>query len=156
MLLGGLWHGASWNFVLWGALHGVALATHKVWMSLTESWNHTIKQHFVYKLITWAVTGLFVLMTWIPFRSRDFEQTASYPKGLVGTTAVEWINPSVLVILCTVVLWHFLYLLKVSQFLRFPVKRIDTVYSQFVLGCSLIALAMFVPINTSPFIYFQF
>ena len=35
MFLGGLWHGASWNFVLWGLFHGVALAFHKMWMMLT-------------------------------------------------------------------------------------------------------------------------
>lgn len=35
MFLGGLWHGASWNFVLWGMMHGVALAAHKFWMTLT-------------------------------------------------------------------------------------------------------------------------
>lgn len=35
MFLGGLWHGASWNFVLWGMMHGVALAAHKCWMTLT-------------------------------------------------------------------------------------------------------------------------
>lgn len=34
MFLGGLWHGASWNFVLWGTFHGVALALHKAWMSI--------------------------------------------------------------------------------------------------------------------------
>lgn len=37
MLLGGLWHGASWNFVVWGAFHGVALALHKAWRSLLGS-----------------------------------------------------------------------------------------------------------------------
>ena len=35
MFLGGLWHGASWNFVLWGTFHGVALALHKMWMTIT-------------------------------------------------------------------------------------------------------------------------
>ena len=35
MFLGGLWHGASWNFVFWGMLHGVALAAHKFWMGIT-------------------------------------------------------------------------------------------------------------------------
>ena len=157
MLLGGLWHGASWNFVLWGALHGLALAMHKIWVSLTEGWDRTIKQHIVYKLVMWAVTGMFVLMTWVPFRCRDFAQTASYYKGLFGNApTVEWINPAVLLILCMVAVWHFLYLFRISYFLRFPVQKVDTTYSQFVIGGSLMALAMFAPVNTSPFIYFQF
>ena len=45
MLLGGLWHGASWNFVFWGGLHGVSLAIHKAWMA----WDpvRLLKENFV-------------------------------------------------------------------------------------------------------------
>jgi D-alanyl-lipoteichoic acid acyltransferase DltB (MBOAT superfamily) len=45
MLIGGLWHGASWTFVVWGALHGVALCIHKIWMKLFRH-NKTYKGTF--------------------------------------------------------------------------------------------------------------
>ena len=52
MFLGGLWHGASWNFVFWGMLHGVALAAHKFWMSITgrkaQPWYPPFLRHCYY------------------------------------------------------------------------------------------------------------
>lgn len=66
MLLGGLWHGASWNFVFWGGLHGVALIFDKAWLSL--KFAHTR----VMKVIGVIVTFHFVCFAWIFFRSRTF------------------------------------------------------------------------------------
>lgn len=37
MVLGGIWHGANWTYVIWGLLHGIALAIHKIWMKITKS-----------------------------------------------------------------------------------------------------------------------
>lgn len=68
MLLGGLWHGASWRFMLWGALHGAALALHK-WFS---EWNLNIS--FPPKLaqvLGVAITFHFVCFCWIFFRAPD-------------------------------------------------------------------------------------
>lgn len=157
MILGGLWHGASWNFVIWGVLHGSALAMHKIWMTMTAGWDDRVRQHLAYKATAWSATSLFLLLTWIPFRSPDFSQTTLYLKGLLGNgSGVEWISPSVVIILITVACWHMLYTFRVSHYERFPVLNVNTVYSQIIIGGSLLALAMFAPINTSPFIYFQF
>jgi len=157
MVLGGLWHGASWNFVIWGVLHGSALAIHKLWMAVTGHWNDGIRQHLVYRVTAWSVTLLFLLLTWIPFRSPDFSQTTLYLKGLLGNdSGVEWINPTVVIILVMVACWHMLYIFRIPHYVKFPVLNVNTVYSQIVIGGSLLALAMFAPINTSPFIYFQF
>ncbi|MES9941058.1 MAG: MBOAT family O-acyltransferase [Candidatus Thiodiazotropha sp. 6PLUC1] len=157
MLLGGLWHGSSWNFVLWGMLHGLALASHKMWILLTMNVSDRIKEHYFYKVFAWGLTCIFLLLTWIPFRCRDFDQTISYLKGLMGNTSgIEWMNPLVLTVLSFVVLWHLLYLLSVSYYTKYPVQRVETIQSQIILGGVLLAFAMFAPLNTSPFIYFQF
>ncbi|MCB5261213.1 MAG: MBOAT family protein [Candidatus Cloacimonetes bacterium] len=66
MLLGGLWHGASWNFVFWGGLHGVALIFDKAWLSLKIA--HTK----LMKVIGIILTFHFVCFAWIFFRSRTF------------------------------------------------------------------------------------
>jgi len=84
MLLGGLWHGASWNFVLWGALHGSALALHK---RLSEStWSRLPERaRWVVGLLA---TQLFVLLCWVPFRAGSFADTWTILRGLfVGTAA---------------------------------------------------------------------
>lgn len=73
MLLEGLWHGASWNFVLWGGLHGVALSLQKAFRDFIDFNRETI----LYKIVSLLVTFLFVSLTWVFFRSPNFE-TALY------------------------------------------------------------------------------
>ncbi|HSM14246.1 MAG TPA: MBOAT family protein [Thermoanaerobaculia bacterium] len=81
MLLGGLWHGAAWNFVLWGGLHGSLLAVeralgpHRLWGWLPRGLR-TLAVFFV------------VLLTWIPFRSADLGATVEFAGRLFGIAAV--------------------------------------------------------------------
>ena len=63
-LIGGLWHGAGWTFIIWGALHGIALAIHRFWQSLGFKMN---------KILAWFITFNFINITWIFFRAKDFE-----------------------------------------------------------------------------------
>jgi alginate O-acetyltransferase complex protein AlgI len=79
MLLGGLWHGASWTFVVWGALHGVALAAHKFW--LDTSHKRTWK---VPGIVAWALTYVFVCFCWVLFRARDFQTAMVVVGKMVG------------------------------------------------------------------------
>lgn len=72
MLLGGLWHGASWNFVMWGGLHGMALAVHKVWMGLTGQ-KRGSKEKVRWRWFKVLVTFHFVCIGWVFFRSSSFE-----------------------------------------------------------------------------------
>ena len=75
MLLGGLWHGASWTFVAWGGLHGLALAANGAWRraGLRMPW-----------LLGWAATLLFVVLCWVPFRAPDFPTAWRVLGGLAG------------------------------------------------------------------------
>ncbi len=70
MFLGGLWHGASWNFVLWGVLHGVALAAHKLRMSAAG--RQGARRRGIRRFLGTAVTFHFVCFCWIFFRNADF------------------------------------------------------------------------------------
>ena len=72
MLIGGLWHGASWPYVFWGLLHGLALAVHKAWMKITGSAQ---KQHSVISnCLSIAVTFLFTNFVWVFFRAESVQQ----------------------------------------------------------------------------------
>ncbi|MEJ8589740.1 MBOAT family protein [Riemerella anatipestifer] len=73
MLLGGFWHGASWNFIIWGAIHGVGLGIHKIWMLLTGKALKKVNNTFVYKVIMGLVTFHFVCFGWVFFKAADFE-----------------------------------------------------------------------------------
>lgn len=73
MLLGGFWHGASWNFIVWGAIHGVGLAIHKIWMILTGKSLEKLNNSKIYNFVMIVLTFHFVCFSWIFFKAENFE-----------------------------------------------------------------------------------
>jgi len=73
MIVGGFWHGASWNFIGWGILHGVALAVHKVWKLFTDKSLSAIKKNKAYTILAAVFTFHFVCFCWIFFKAETFE-----------------------------------------------------------------------------------
>ncbi len=71
MLIGGLWHGAAWKFVFWGAMHGVGLAIHKSCRSILNK----IPDNFLTIFISWALTFIYVSLLWVFFRAADFSDS---------------------------------------------------------------------------------
>ena len=69
MFVGGLWHGAAWKFVFWGALHGIGLAVHK---ATTPNLNK-LPNSFAVRSLSWSGTFVFVIFLWIFFRATDIE-----------------------------------------------------------------------------------
>lgn len=72
MLLGGLWHGASWNFVIWGCLHGVALCVHKAWQRLLGHDKHYHPAGW-HRLVAVIATFHLVCLCWLFFANTTFE-----------------------------------------------------------------------------------
>lgn len=73
MLLGGLWHGAAWRFVIWGALHGGALAAHKFWLEVTNQETSPRIQTPFGRALSIFLTFHFVAFCWIFFRATSME-----------------------------------------------------------------------------------
>ena len=87
MLLGGLWHGASWNFVLCGAMHGILLLCHRRLIKLSQIKHlFEIAPRFT-MLIGWLVTQYFIFMTWLVFRVEDTTMMLRSLKTFVGYDA---------------------------------------------------------------------
>ncbi len=72
MLLGGLWHGASWNFIMWGGLHGIALAIHKIWKGKTEKLLKPAENIFFINALSVLITFHFVCFGWVFFKAGSF------------------------------------------------------------------------------------
>lgn len=91
MFLGGLWHGASWNFVLWGMLHGSYLAVHKLIVDrFPFLQGHKFFKTKLGVIFSIFVTQYLVFLTWIPFRVTDVDHmTYSIWKYIVWDFAVE-------------------------------------------------------------------
>ena len=71
MLIGGLWHGAMWKFVFWGAMHGVGLAVHKAFLPLLRK----IPDNWFTIFCSWLLTFLYVSLLWVFFRAASFEDS---------------------------------------------------------------------------------
>ena len=68
MLLGGLWHGASWNFILWGLVHGILLAIHRFGKDIPIISNFFKRSKKVGVFISWLITQICIFFTWMIFR----------------------------------------------------------------------------------------
>jgi D-alanyl-lipoteichoic acid acyltransferase DltB (MBOAT superfamily) len=161
MLLGGLWHGAAGRFILWGALHGVALAFHKIWMTLLpENWTKGSAPSW-YNFLAGVITFHFVCFCWMYFRADSMEvvrlmlvqmQTAFHAELI---PEVLWGYKNVFSVMALGYALHWL-----------PQRFKDEIEQNFVslpdfgkaVFISLLVLVLFQvkSAGTQPFIYFQF
>lgn len=72
-ILGGIWHGAGWNFILWGALHGLGSIVHRAWKKTG------IQMH---KALAWFITFNFINICWVFFRAQDIKSTQKVLRGM--------------------------------------------------------------------------
>ena len=158
MLLGGLWHGAGWNFVVWGAIHGVALVVHKEWVRTVGEG----KLGFFSRVLTVYT----VLLAWIFFRATDFTKAWTMANawlflGSPGTGTLSLWTPvrawapatRFLALLAPLLVLHLLAAGKVYL----PLRRWLPAWTVTLLFGVLAGLALaFMPLRARPFIYFQF
>lgn len=160
MLLGGLWHGASWNFVVWGALHGVALAVHK-WFRAFMGRPKTYESRGIKKVLAVLLTFHFVCFCWIFFRNTTFDNsvamltqifTSFHPEVFIQMVSGYW---QVFVLIGLGFLFHY-----VPMGLRNAMKK-AVIALPVAFQAVLIVVAIYVVIQVKssdiqPFIYFQF
>ncbi|WP_254073251.1 MBOAT family protein [Acidisphaera sp. S103] len=79
MLLCGLWHGAAWNFVIWGGLHGLLIVIHKQYRRVFPPLPAPFAQ---------ALTLLAVIVAWVPFRAASFGSTMTMLRGMAGLNGI--------------------------------------------------------------------
>ena len=85
MVLGGLWHGAGWTFVLWGTLHGVYLVINHGWRALRRAWGHDLKQGSRWgRAGGCGITFVAVVIGWVLFRSADIHAAVAMLKAMAG------------------------------------------------------------------------
>jgi D-alanyl-lipoteichoic acid acyltransferase DltB (MBOAT superfamily) len=146
MVLGGLWHGAAWGFVLWGALHGVGLVVERFLRGRVSApaW------------LRWALVLNLVVLGWILFRSRDLGLAGDFLArfGDIGP-ATLWTAPVLLCIGVTIGL-QLLPQRPLEQ-LRFRFAQLQPAALGVALALVVAFVGATVPANAvPPFIYFQF
>lgn len=89
MLLGGLWHGAGWTFVAWGALHGLYLIVNHVWRWLVSRVNWIAgTRGKCTRCLGWALTFVGVVVGWVLFRAENFDAAKTMLAGMSGLHGV--------------------------------------------------------------------
>lgn len=159
MVLSGLWHGAMWTFVLWGALHGILLILHKWSLKLNRwSWIQWIRDTAVYRVISIVVFFHIITWTWVFFRAESIGQAIHMTEQMLQ---VKWLE----LLLSGPMVWiALLYALHVIEYgirhneqraakvwhtVPFPIRSV--VYVTWML-----AMFYFLKGETYEFIYFQF
>lgn len=90
MLIGGLWHGASWNFVIWGGLHGTYLMVHKFMLGKGGEKKEGTPEPFLTGVLNVFATYLLVLVTWLLFRAKDFETVMLFVQKFIQWETGEY------------------------------------------------------------------
>nr|WP_315126813.1 MBOAT family O-acyltransferase [uncultured Capnocytophaga sp.] len=164
MLLGGLWHGANLRFIVWGALHGMALALHKTYLELLGGKNTDSKSvgkrlmNVVFVLLTFH----FVAFCWIFFRAKDFDialtiihniQQLSFNAAQWGAIVEGYRN--VLLLMLIGFVWHFMPQ-RFNEQLKLFFGHMPILLKATVLALTFWVVYATASSGAQPFIYFQF
>jgi len=153
MLLGGLWHGASWNFVIWGGIHGAMLAAERA-QGKDSAYRRLPRPLRV------AITFGVVCLSWVFFRAKTLHQATAYFEALFGLVrptagsdavagAIYTPYHGAMFVLAAVVVWGLPNTWDFTTKLS-PARTIAG------MACLGLAVAMMWTQTTNPFLYFQF
>jgi alginate O-acetyltransferase complex protein AlgI len=168
MLLGGLWHGGAWTFVIWGGLHGIALMVHREWQRRRPSRKDVLPSaeemqkrirpespRSINDWFAWLLTMYWVCLAWICFRAVDLPHAAPVLRSFVflPSAGTEDLGGWMLWIVAGLGFVHWLNCRGVfSTWWRRPPTAIFAAGY----GCAFAVVLVFIPPHYAPFIYFQF
>lgn len=165
MVIGGLWHGASWNFALWGAIHGGGLAVVRLWQAHLSSYaQRLVPVRFrgkgsaggFWRYASIVLTFHFVVFAWIFFRAPSFE-LASAILGRIGSHTISFANVSsgLWMILGIALFAHYIpkkwYDVSLNLYVRAPFYAQAAALGGLVIGLHYVAAT-----GAAPFIYTKF
>lgn len=154
-LIGGIWHGANWTFIIWGMMHGFATCIHRLWRELNININHKIAV---------AITFVFINFTWVFFRAPSLHKALDIIKsmfGLNGFAPVEinkmrfaFENGSIkisLILLSACIILTFLFKNSNHWAEKFKPTKVHQIITIILLLVSILSIN-----KVSEFLYFQF
>lgn len=156
MAIGGLWHGASWTFVVWGCLQGLALIVHKLFIATAKQQNRSSGLWGI--LLTFG----FICLSWIPFRAASFAKMLALFVGLFSfRSGISFISSWALIVLA-VVLFAYLYVImgnKKDQTIihaYYPLQDLRTLKGLTIFFALILIILCLGYTGGSPFIYAAF
>jgi alginate O-acetyltransferase complex protein AlgI len=155
MLIGGLWHGASWTFVVWGGLHGAYLIGERVVKHVLPAgrWRDATATKLGAALLTFVL----VCVAWVFFRAKSFAQALAHVKAMFGAPGRDWVLRAVdyqLVVPAIAAVLAVHWLLR-ERPLEAVVERTPWVVRSAALAIMMVAIVLMQGKDRA-FIYFQF
>ncbi|MGB0647194.1 MAG: MBOAT family O-acyltransferase [Bradymonadia bacterium] len=153
MFLGGLWHGAAWNFVIWGVLHGLALGLERIVVRLFGSFY---KPRRIFTAIRIILVFHFVCLTWIFFRASDLDLALEILNQLSQRTdTIEQLTPLTFTLIVVGFVGQFIPQ-KWEHAVEHALANRHPITQSLILVLALGLLGSLAPEGVAPFIYFQF
>jgi len=153
MLLGGIWHGAAWKFVMWGALHGGGLAFER----MSQPWLGQRPVSLVGRVVSWLIVFHFVCFAWIFFRAEDFTVASVFIRRLASgwNEPMQQAQPAMVALIAIGIAGQFL---PPGSFERVGLALARVPYWGLgaATGIILAAINALGPEGIAPFIYFRF
>ena len=152
MVLGGLWHGAAWTFVIWGALHGVGLIAER---ALGQAHVDTTAMSGVEVALRRIVTFHLVCLGWVFFRAASVGDAVEILGRLASPGAVSILTPAALILIAIGIGVQYVPRRAATR-LELAADRLGPVALGVVGGLGLLVVDALGPVGIAPFIYFQF
>jgi alginate O-acetyltransferase complex protein AlgI len=166
MLLAGIWHGAAWGFIVWGGLHGLALAVHRLTDAAAKRWQflQIWWQSVPGVLLAWAMTQLMVFTSWIFFRLPDLKDSSLAIQRLVGQAGDIQFAQKIYVETLQIDRFHItllLWLIVGIMAIAYTINRGLKLHLNWIVKLLLVPLCLFAawllaPNEAPPYIYFDF
>jgi alginate O-acetyltransferase complex protein AlgI len=158
MVLGGLWHGASWTFVVWGLLHGLLLIAHRAVRALAEArpWLDRLLRTAPGTLLRVATTFLGVCLGWVLFRATTFPLALTFLRRLFTASAGAPVPLGASVFVPIVFLVALAHALGAAGTWAKWYERLPAPVRGFGYAAALALALLLTPMTSKTFIYFQF
>jgi D-alanyl-lipoteichoic acid acyltransferase DltB (MBOAT superfamily) len=149
MLLGGLWHGASWNFVIWGGIHGIMLSIEKFLMKVTPALFESKNKLLLF--VRWFITFHLVILAWIFFRTSTLSSAFTVFRTLTNFSDSEFLlQARIPFVLISLIFIAAIFREKIYKFIFS--SKVAYSFTAFILFYLWLTMGK----NSNSFIYFQF
>jgi len=160
MVIGGLWHGAAWKFVVWGAIHGGAMCAERAWRNHRAAHREATGQPLrattpLGQVGRWFLTFNVVCLAWVFFRADDFGAATDLLGRLTAFGSAPLVKPMVVFVVVAMIAAQFVPTRVVDRG-QVAFSRLSPLLQGAALGVGLLIIDALGPVGVAPFIYFQF
>lgn len=153
MVLGGLWHGAAWTFVVWGLIHGIALTIER--LGGPQRGTQTSARERLLGTAQWLITFHVVCLAWVFFRAENLTEALQYLSGLLTNSSRGEIPLGPVLVVVGAICFQFAPA-KIALNAKAQLTKLHPAVQGSLLGTWIALVVALGPKGISPFIYFQF